>query len=74
MTLYITHRVALLGQIKLRDGKPSDRDEVQELVQRIPKMEKILVDFDEAVKEERADLYCYVCQWNDTIVGVAIIW
>ncbi|XP_076759809.1 cilia- and flagella-associated protein 61 [Xylocopa sonorina] len=73
MTLYVTHRAALLVQVQLREAVLSDREGVQELLQRIPKAELILADFDATVRKERSDLYCYVCQWNNVIVGVAIL-
>ncbi|XP_026674181.1 cilia- and flagella-associated protein 61-like [Ceratina calcarata] len=73
MALHITHRAALLGQPKVREARLCDREDVQELLQKIPKTEQILADFDESMKEERTDLHCYVVQWEDVIVGVAII-
>ncbi|CAL7938183.1 unnamed protein product [Xylocopa violacea] len=73
MTLYVTHRAALLVQVRPREAGLSDREGVQELLQRIPKADRVLADFDAAVKKERTDLYCYVFQWNDAIVGVAIL-
>lgn len=74
MTLYLTHRAALLGQIKCRVAVPSDKDKLQILLQRILKPDKILIDFDAAVSKERSDLRCYVFLWNNTIIGVIIIW
>ncbi|CAD1479017.1 unnamed protein product, partial [Heterotrigona itama] len=52
MTLYVTHRAALLGQIKIREAKFSDREGVQDLLQRIPKSKQVLMDFDVAMNEE----------------------
>lgn len=74
MTLYVTHRTAILGQMKLREARLSDREQVQELLQRIPKSEQILLDFDVAVKKERSDLRCYVLHWSDVVVGATILW
>ncbi|KOC59239.1 Uncharacterized protein C20orf26 [Habropoda laboriosa] len=73
MSLYVTHRAALLGELKVREAKLSDREDVQELLQRIPKMEQVLADFDEAAKEQTSDLRCFVLLWNDTVVGVTIL-
>ncbi|XP_076650286.1 LOW QUALITY PROTEIN: cilia- and flagella-associated protein 61, partial [Halictus rubicundus] len=74
MALYVTHRAALLGDIRTRWAGPQDRDDVETLLQKIPKAQTILEDFDEAVKKGRSDLFCYVFTWNDRIVGVAIFW
>lgn len=74
MTLYVTHRTAILGQMELREARLSDREQVQELLQRIPKSEQILLDFDVAVKKERSDLRCYVLRWSDVVVGATILW
>ncbi|CAK9824741.1 Cilia- and flagella-associated protein 61 [Anthophora retusa] len=73
MTLYVTHRAAHLGKIKLREAKLSDRDEVQELLRGIPNVERVLIDFDEAMKETISGLFCYVFLWNDVIVGVTVL-
>lgn len=74
MTLYTTHRAALLGRITCREGVPEDWNNVRELLHGIPRMTDILRDFNAAVKEQCSNLSCYVFQWNDTIVGVAILW
>ena len=73
MTLYVTHRAALLGQIRIREAKFSDREGVQDLLQRVPKSGQVLTDFDAAMNEEPSGMRCYVFQWNDTIVGVTIL-
>ncbi|KAK1125027.1 hypothetical protein K0M31_006364 [Melipona bicolor] len=73
MTLYVTHRAALLGQIRIREAKFSDREGVQDLLQGVPKSKQVLMDFDVAMNEEHpSGTRCYVFQWNDTIVGVTI--
>lgn len=74
MTLYVMHRTALLGHIKLREAKLSDRDGIQELLQNIPKAEQVLIDFDIAMDKKPSEMRCYVCQWKDRIIGVAILW
>lgn len=73
MTLYVTHRAALLGQIRIREARFSDREGVQDLLQRIPKSKQVLIDFDVAMNEVPSGARCYVFQWNDTIVGVTIL-
>ncbi|XP_053977113.1 cilia- and flagella-associated protein 61-like [Hylaeus volcanicus] len=73
MTLYVTHRAALLGEIKCREGVPEHENGVRNLVRWIPKAEDILADFDATMKKQRSDLFCYVFQWNDTVVGLAIL-
>ncbi|XP_034179175.2 cilia- and flagella-associated protein 61 isoform X2 [Osmia lignaria lignaria] len=73
MTLFLTHRAALLGQIKCRRAVPSDRDKLQILLQRIFKPDKILIDFDAATSKERSDLRCYVFLWNDIVIGTTIL-
>lgn len=72
MTLYVTHRAALLGEVKVREAMPDDLPSVQELLQKIPKSEKILADFEATFTEERPD-YCYVFQWNQSVIGLAIL-
>lgn len=74
MSLYVTHRAALLGRVKSREAGPNDREAVQQLLEQIPTAEKILADFDEVMAKERADLYCCVFQWNEIVIGLAILW
>ncbi|XP_076235027.1 cilia- and flagella-associated protein 61 [Calliopsis andreniformis] len=73
MTLYVTHRAALLGEITTREAESDDLEGVQDLLHKIPKSEKILADFKAAVIEKRSDLYCYVLQWNHTVIGLAML-
>ncbi|XP_076395466.1 cilia- and flagella-associated protein 61 [Megachile rotundata] len=73
MTLYLTHRAAVLGRISCRAAVSSDKDKLRDLLQGIPKSEKIMVDFQAAVDEKQTDLRCYVFQWNDAIIGLTIL-
>ncbi|XP_043526432.1 cilia- and flagella-associated protein 61-like [Frieseomelitta varia] len=73
MTLYVTHRAALLGQIRIREAMFSDREGVLDLLQRVPKSKQVLMDFDAAMNRKPSGTRCYVFQWNDMIVGVTIL-
>ncbi|XP_076629845.1 cilia- and flagella-associated protein 61 [Colletes latitarsis] len=73
MTLYATHRASLLGRITTREGLLEDWEDVCQLLRGIPKAENTLSDLEAAVTKRRSDLFCYVFQWNDAIIGVAIL-
>ncbi|XP_012344888.2 cilia- and flagella-associated protein 61-like [Apis florea] len=74
MSLYLTHRAALLGQITLRAGKSIDKLILKRFLKRILKSDYVLHDFDKATnKNQRSDMYSYIFKWNDTIIGVIII-
>lgn len=74
MSLYLTHRAALLGQITLRAGKSIDKLTLKRFLKRILKSDYVLQDFDKATnKNQRSDMYSYIFKWNDTIIGVIII-
>lgn len=74
MSLHVTHRAALLGEMEVREAYPDDRSAVQDLLRGLPKAQKVLQDFDEATIGEKSDLFCYVFAWNARIVGVTIFW
>lgn len=74
MSLYLTHRAALLGRISVRVGKSLDKLILKRFLKRIRKSEHVLHDFDRATIKKQSDVYSYIFKWNDTIIGVIIIW
>lgn len=74
MSLYLTHRAALLGRISVRVGKSLDKLILKRFLKRIRKSEYVLHDFDRATIKKQSDVYSYIFKWNDTIIGVIIIW
>lgn len=73
MSLYLTHRAALLGMISVHVGKPLDKLTLKKFLKRIRKSEHVLRDFDKATIKKHPDTYSYIFKWNDKIIGVIII-
>ncbi|XP_043500796.1 cilia- and flagella-associated protein 61-like [Polistes fuscatus] len=74
MSLYLSHKAVLFGEIKTHKADFSDRTEVKKFLINIPKSTNIMKDFNRSINRiNHNDLNSYIFKSDNTIIGLAIV-
>ncbi|KAI4501347.1 hypothetical protein M0802_003720 [Mischocyttarus mexicanus] len=74
MSLYLSHKAVLFGEMKSYKADLSDKTEVNKFLTNIPKSKKIIKDFNRSINRvHNKDLNSYIFKSDNTIIGLAIV-